>query len=472
MLPYILRRLVLMFPTLIGVTAVVFFTMALAPGGFQGETEGEAGARTEGTDPRFIRNYYNRRYGLDQPAVVQYLRWLNLISPVGFATSNDVEYTPEQRDAAQALIDGWEPLRTRTNRRRADAIFTFMGQYLDRDIVELTEESLPLLTDEDRILELFDRMDITMHRTSERFNERRRQLKEAEDHAALLSFQLTELELEAAGRARLLLERGPRLKWPSLGETLGREPVIDRIARALPVTLLLNVIAVPLTYFLASISGIYAGRRRGGLFDRGSGTTFIILWSLPTVWVGVMMISFLANKDYLNWFPLAGLSSPEAADWPMLPRWGGEEGFVRGWLLDRLWHMTLPVLCLSYGGLAVLSKVARGAVLENISADYARTARAKGVSEHDVLFRHVLKNSLLPLITVFASLLPALFVGSVVVERIFSIPGMGYMGIEAAFAKDRDLILGTTLIASILGLSVSLARDILYAIVDPRVSYE
>ncbi|UCE88617.1 MAG: ABC transporter permease, partial [Pseudomonadota bacterium] len=146
--------------------------------------------------------------------------------------------------------------------------------------------------------------------------------------------------------------------------------------------------------------------------------------------------------------------------------------FVRGFLLDRLWHLALPVLCLSYGGFAFLSKLARTSVLENLLADYARTARAKGVSERDVLWRHVFRNSLLPLITVAASLLPGLLGGSVIVESIFSIEGMGKLAVEAVKGRDRELVLSITLISGLLTLAGYLLADLCYAIADPRVSYD
>jgi peptide/nickel transport system permease protein len=146
--------------------------------------------------------------------------------------------------------------------------------------------------------------------------------------------------------------------------------------------------------------------------------------------------------------------------------------FMRGFLLDRLWHLVLPVLCLSYGGFAFLSKLTRTAVLENLLADYARTARAKGVKESDVLWRHVFRNSLLPLITVSATLLPGLLAGSVIVESIFSIDGMGKLAVEAVAGRDRELVLSVTLISGVLTLVGYLIADICYAIADPRVSYE
>jgi peptide/nickel transport system permease protein len=145
---------------------------------------------------------------------------------------------------------------------------------------------------------------------------------------------------------------------------------------------------------------------------------------------------------------------------------------VRGFLFDRIWHLILPVLTLSYGGFAFLAKLTRTSILENLQADYARTARAKGVSEHDVLWRHVFRNSLIPLITVTAGLLPSLLAGSVIVESIFSINGMGNLVIEAVKSRDRELVLSITLISGFLTLIGYLIADFLYTIVDPRVSYE
>ena len=124
--------------------------------------------------------------------------------------------------------------------------------------------------------------------------------------------------------------------------------------------------------------------------------------------------------------------------------------FQRGWLLDAIWHLVLPVICISYGGFAFLAKLMRSSVLENLSADFARTARAKGLPENVVLFRHVLSNSLLPLITVAAYILPGMLGGSLIVETIFGINGMGRLMIEAIYMKDRELVMSETLVVGVL----------------------
>jgi ABC-type dipeptide/oligopeptide/nickel transport system permease component len=181
----------------------------------------------------------------------------------------------------------------------------------------------------------------------------------------------------------------------------------------------------------------------------------------------VLLIGFVANKQYLGLFPVSGLHDTQAENWTFLPGAGS-----RGWLVDMLWHVALPVTCLVYGGFAVLSKQCRAAMLDNLSADYVRTAKAKGVPRMEVVIRHVFRNSLLPLITMFVGIFPAMLGGSVIVERIFSVPGMGTLILQAIDLRDREIILANTFMIACVNLLALLLADILYAVADPRVSYE
>ncbi len=358
MTTYILRRLLLMIPTLLGITIVVFFVMALAPGGVTEQLElQERGMRPE--EKRALRAYYEQRYGLDKPLIVQYLNWLHRISPIG------VRYSDEGGS------------------------------------------------------------------------------------------------------------QGFRFKTPDLGRSFVRsQPVVSVVADALPVTLILNLLTIPLAYGVAVTTGIYAGRHRGKFFDVSTGVVFLALWSLPVMWVGVMAIGLFASNDYLPLFPTGGMHSTGAEQMPFLPGRVPDGSWTQGWLLDALWHLILPVICLTYGSFAFLSKLMRASVLENMGADFVRTARAKGVSEHVVLFHHVLRNSLLPLITMAAGILPALLSGSLIVEQIFSLNGMGKLMIDSINRRDREVILAVTLVISIISLLSLIVRDVLYAMADPRVSYE
>src|SRR5262249_8061 len=152
-------------------------------------------------------------------------------------------------------------------------------------------------------------------------------------------------------------------------------------------------------------------------------TVLLGLYSLPVIWVGVMLVGFLANVDFVKAFPADGLHSAQSDEMNFLPSFAG--GFKPGYLLDNTWHLVLPVVCISYGTIAFYSKLTRTSLLETLSTDFVRTARAKGLAEKVVLYRHALRNSLLPLITVAASFLPRLITGSIVVEVIFGINGMG-----------------------------------------------
>jgi ABC-type dipeptide/oligopeptide/nickel transport system permease component len=150
----------------------------------------------------------------------------------------------------------------------------------------------------------------------------------------------------------------------------------------------------------------------------------------------------------------------------------GSSTFSAGYLLDTLWHLALPVACLVYTGFAVLAKQTRAAMLDNFNQDYVRTAKAKGVPSRVVLMRHVFRNSLLPLITMFVTIFPAMLAGSVIVEKIFSIPGMGSLILEAINLRDRELILANTFMIAVVNLLALLLADILYAFADPRISYD
>nr|MBL8456605.1 ABC transporter permease [Zoogloeaceae bacterium] len=460
MLVYLLRRILLMVPTLFGITLVVFVVMAAAPGGLSVQSLVD-GSNLEPETRRALEDYYNRLYGLDQPAPVQYLRWLNNISPIGFERAPD---------------------------------------------------------------------------------------------GSLGAFSLW--------------------KGPDLGTSFryGRA-VTDLLAERLPITLLLNLLSIPLIYAVSIAIGVQAARARGGRFDVGSNIVLLGLWSMPTMLAGVLFIGFFASEQYWRWFPTAGLVRREAVDQTFLPwlagpqdvlwlvalvalatsllvwaavaapralrraggaslgaalgflmaadlqgaapgllhgalavagagalglaaglpstalrvalagavgvgvgvglaRLAGAEFVQGGYLFDRAWHLVLPVVAMSYGGLAFLAKLTRSSLLENLAADYARTARAKGVDEETVLWRHVFRNSLLPLITVSAGLLPSLLAGSVIIESIFSIDGMGKLAVEAVQTRDRELVLSVTLISGLLTLAGYLLADIAYAIADPRVSYD
>jgi peptide/nickel transport system permease protein len=238
-------------------------------------------------------------------------------------------------------------------------------------------------------------------------------------------------------------------------------PVIDIIKERLPITLTLNIIAFVLISAISLPLGVLAAVEHKKFFDRASSVVLFMLWSLPSMWVGQMLIGYFCGPTFKDWFPPAGLSSNYAEQLPFFP-----------WLADRLWHLVLPVFCLTYSGFAYLTKQVRAGMLDNLRADYVRTARAKGLSNWVVIFRHAFRNSIIPVITIVATLLPAMLGGSVIIESIFSVPGMGLLAFEAVTTRDYNVVMAVATIGGVLNLIGLLLGDIAYAVVDPRISFE
>jgi peptide/nickel transport system permease protein len=238
-------------------------------------------------------------------------------------------------------------------------------------------------------------------------------------------------------------------------------PVMDRIKERLPVTLQLNIISIFLVYLIAIPLGIHSSTHQYSLSDKITTTTLFVLYSMPSFWVATILILLLGGGDYWQIFPITGISSLDAEQLPFLE-----------WLVDRIWHLVLPVFCLTYSGLAYVSRQMRAGMLETIRQDYIRTARAKGLSERVVVFKHALRNSLIPIVTLLGFLLPAMLGGSVIIESIFTIPGMGQLGFEAILSRDYPVVMAISTIAAFLTLIGLLLSDICYALVNPTISLE
>lgn len=237
--------------------------------------------------------------------------------------------------------------------------------------------------------------------------------------------------------------------------------VLEKIKEALPITLLLNFISIILIYLISIPLGVYSAITTRTLLDNLMTMALFILYSLPSFWVAMILVIYLGGGEYLNLFPVSGVFSQGVEQLPLAGRIG-----------NMIWHLVLPVTVLTYGGFAFLARISRAQLLEVIRQDYIRTARAKGLSERTVIWRHALRNSLIPLITLSGTLLPAMIGGSVIVEQIFSIPGMGKLGFEAVLSRDYPTVMAIAAIEAVLTLVGLLVSDLLYVVVDPRISFE
>lgn len=235
--------------------------------------------------------------------------------------------------------------------------------------------------------------------------------------------------------------------------------VTSLILERLPVTLKLNLWSVFFTYLIAILLGIYGAVYEGKWFDFASSAMLFLLYSLPAIWVALLLQSLFCEGGVWPVFPLRGMT-PEI-DLARDSSWTICRKHFAGYFL--------PVLCLTYGGLAGLSRYARNAMSESLSSPYILAARARGAGEERIVFVHALRNSLIVLITLFSGLLPSLIAGSVLVEYIFNIPGMGTLSLLSLSSRDYPLQMALFTFAGTLSLAGILISDFLYMWADPRI---
>jgi peptide/nickel transport system permease protein len=238
-------------------------------------------------------------------------------------------------------------------------------------------------------------------------------------------------------------------------------PVLEKIAERLPITLAMNLFAVLIAYGIAIPLGVYSATHSGTALDRFLTFLLFALYSLPSFWVAMLAVTFLCNPEYLALFPTGGIRSIfHSEQWSLWQR-----------IVDYAWHLTLPMLVYTYASFAFISRQMRSALLEVLRQDYIRTAYAKGLPGRVVIWKHAVRNSLIPIVTLLAGILPSLIGGSVIVETIFSIPGMGELSFRALVARDYPVIMAVFTLSAVLTLVGILLADILYAVVDPRISF-
>lgn len=355
MLQYVLRRLLLMIPTLLGVAVITFGLVKMAPGSVESMKfaglAGEAGAKAGSAGIEDMVTKFRKRYLLDRPVYVQFFHY---IGPFNLGE------------------DGHE---------------WFGG------------------TGED-------------------------------PWNGLLAFDLGEEFLQ-----------------PSVS-------VKEELWRRLQVTLPLAAISLFLSYLLALPLGIYSAVRQGSKFETVSTVFLFLLYAVPTFWAG-LMLQHLFGRTFLNLLPVLSLHGPDAAKL---------SGLDYAW--DTVKHAILPIVCYSYGSLAYLSRQMRVGVVDSISQDYTRTARAKGLSEKVVVLKHVVRNSLIPIVTLLASILPILVGGSIIIEVVFDIQGMGSYAYRGLVMREINIIMATTLFSALMTMVGILLSDITYALVDPRIRYD
>lgn len=238
-----------------------------------------------------------------------------------------------------------------------------------------------------------------------------------------------------------------------------QEPVIDVISSKFPVSMQFGLTSLFLTYLVCIPLGVKMAMKAGTTFDRVVGLGLNFTYALPPLVLGIFLITVFAGK--LDWFPIGSLKSD---NYDELSTWGQ--------ILDRAHHFVLPLICYMIGGFTQLSYLMRNSMLEVVKSDYVRTARAKGVSEPVVLYKHALRNALIALVPGIASFFGVFLAGSLIIERMFNLDGMGLLGYQSLMVRDYNVIMGITFISALVLVFGRVFTDIVYVLIDPRIDFK
>jgi peptide/nickel transport system permease protein len=523
---YILKRILIMLPTLGMIAIICFLVLNLAPGrpGQQGEAQQDSSSEEARAQRRIFKEFFN----YDRPVFLNDYPWLS---------------TPD----IQARLDVTLGRAEATNSELIDAQYELedFGEYIVPQLIDILGRAsddpmleaavMKQLSMNGQLRNLFlgreDQIPLEVIQAQQRIGEHNQMLDRwelqpdtplPEEHAALLSLQALGAvsvgaaqlhfpqpaaqaalwspraqEAAAAAKSRALerpllrsmwqvwyAEHEARFKlssWQStqrllfdtrfarymgnlvkgdFGFTRKKDPVLPEILKRMKFSFILSFFSILLTYLLSIPIGVYSAIKQYTLSDRILTVTLFILYSLPTFFVGMLIVQYIPSGDPLF---TSGFETSEL-----------ENAYMTSG--QRLWditlHLILPVICLTYGSLAALSRYARTGLLDVIRADYIRTARAKGLSEPVVIGKHAMRNGMIPILTILGTLLPVLFGGSIVVESIFQIQGIGLYMLEAISNKDYAVIMAVLLISAVMTLIGLLISDISYALVDPRISFD
>lgn len=239
------------------------------------------------------------------------------------------------------------------------------------------------------------------------------------------------------------------------------EPVIDVILSKFPVSLQFGLLSFVLVYLVCIPLGVLKAVHNGSAFDTVSSIVLFFLYSVPPLMLGVLLMVFFAGGSFWNWFPAAGISS---LNYDTLST-GAK-------ILDRIHHFILPGICYVIGSFTVMTLLMKNSIIDEIKSDYVRTARAKGLDEKKVIYRHALRNALIPIVTGLGAELSLFLAGSIIIESLFSLDGIGQLGYKSALSRDYNVLMALIFITGAVSLIGRLISDLLYVLVDPRIDFD
>lgn len=500
MTTYIIKRIFLMIPTLLMIALIIFMVLNLAPGR-PGKTQASADGmqNSESTEAResyriFKEQFnfdkpilFNSRFALTQEEVKQRLvlreEFLRPVCPeTGERPANCLvaDEKPSSADVIRAVekVEDWGSYivphlvaiaadKSNSMQVRKLAVSNLTGNAQRR--LKSVYGQKP--TDEERAFnneaqaenELLRSWRPTQEMTEQEFDE-----LVSQKWQPWLQENISRYTYSGSDKVSIFFTdtRFARYMWNVIRLDFGvshvdKKPVIETIGGKLKYSITLSLLSILLAYFISVPLGVWSAYRQGSRADQIVTLLLFMLYSLPSFFVAVVVLELFTVGEPFKIFPTGGFGDAGSATMTTLEQFQ-----------SIVWHLTLPILCMTYRGLASLSRYARTGVLDVIRADYIRTARAKGLGEGMVIVKHAVRNGMIPILTLLGSLLPVLIGGSVIIEVIFNIPGMGLYLFESILARDYNAIMAVLLISSLLTLVGLLVSDLSYAVVDPRISFD
>ncbi len=476
MLQYAVKRILWMFPTFFMITLVVFVLINLAPGN-PGQAGGMENIQKEDSSDNSSVIVFKRQFNLDKPVLFNTRTSLTAEDVRALiVTANALEGspTPGQRIAAKGDLEDYGNYMVRhlvpmVANEPDPVVRRLAAQYLT------TAATRPLLSESSG-----DPVAVrTENRIRDTFNQSFKQWKCAaaapepclaeanEKWQAWWAEHHAQFEYTAGESAyAFFFDTRFASYWYNLARldfgvsSTDRQPIREKVLEKLKYSISLSLTAVLLAYLIAVPIGVYSAVRSGSKGDTVLTVLLFVLYSLPTFFTGTILLKLLSQGTPVAWFPTGDFQSNTPSVTTL------------GQLADIVWHLALPVATSTSVALAALSRYARSGVIDVIRADYIRTARAKGLEEPVVIIKHAVRNGMIPILTLLGGILPVLVSGSVVIEVVFNIPGMGSFLVESITFRDYNAVMAVLLASAVLTLIGILISDLSYALVDPRINLD
>ena len=490
MLEYLIKRILLMIPTFLGISLLIWLVMTMAPGepagGQTGPSDGTGGDAADAESGDKSQRNFRKQFGLDRPRF--YNDWASLGKEEVLESIQAVrrgigdgpgQVSPKEFKKAKRRLQDWQhfavpPLVELLNDTQNEptlqdhvlgalrkSAYTFRKVY-PKGYVPSDEERA-----RDKQVDAFNQeLDTDTYRWT-------RDATADERESVVKNWKVWFAENKGTFEYTFWEDLKVRFTDTQFGKYWGgllsfdlgissqsREPVIKMILGRLKYSLSLAVPAFLIAWMLAVFLGVFSSTHHNSAADQSLSVSLYMLYSIPAFVMGTILQRWLAVE--YGWFPVEGFESPGAQE--NLTTW---EHFK-----DVLWHITLPLIVYTYGGLTYISRQARSGMLQVLKSDFVRTARAKGLPERTVIWRHAVRNGIMPIVTLLGTALPVLIAGSVFIETIFNINGFGLLMIKSILQKDYNVVMAIQLLVAALTLIGLLLTDIIYAAMDPRITFK